>query len=356
MNKKLLTMTLASIVFMGTVHASNTELLEEFCDEINTNRKISKIAVANNGRYKVETTRIYSGRHKRKSKNKSYRGCRYDTPWIQDAHELLCDEKKVTTANITRNDINKIQTPKNIMFFFDGAGDFDASYANARVNPINIDGTEGEDLGMGTVNGLHALEVMFYRYGHSLNKERDNIELHYHASSGFSRRENYSSVIKCAEQSKYYLDVLGTLGHKQASPKWLVMGYSNGGELTIDFQNDIADQGVSVDLALAIDPIVQTLKYPTHGLKEYIGEKNEKTKRLVSIYQDSDYGSMPYLELRGKPVFNADVNLLMEADKHHDLDVGGRSNHVRIVETDFVFDVTNCEFEKVFNSYSTCEY
>jgi hypothetical protein len=350
------TTTFVTTLIMGNAFAVDKASLEDFCREIGKNQVLSKVASSNNGYYKVKKSQSYTNKRRKRYVTKTYRGCRFDTPWIKQAHELLCSGQNVSAKTPSVTEINKIDTPKSILFFFDGAGDFNAAKAQLELNAVNIDGSEGKDLGMGNANGLKALREMMDSHTHSLGLNKHNIELHYHASSGFKGRENYNSALSCAEQSKFYLDTLGNLGHNESSPAWIAMGYSNGGELTIDFQNDITDVGVSVDLALAIDPVVQTIKYPVHGMKEYIGEKHEKTKRLVSIYQDSDYGSLPVLDLQGKPVYNADENLLMKASEHQELLSSGYKNHIKMVGSEFVSDVTDCEFDKIFNSSSTCVY
>ena len=66
------------------------------------------------------------------------------------------------------------------------------------------------------------------------------------------------------------------------------MGYSNGGLLTVDFQNTVANFDINIDLAFSVDPIEQIMFYPTHKLSTTVGSRNPKTKRFVNFYQNTD--------------------------------------------------------------------
>ena len=124
------------------------------------------------------------------------------------------------------------------------------------------------------------------------------------------------------------------------------MGYSNGGELSINFQEDLGDE-ISLDLVLAIDPIVQTIKYPFTINKGFLGEKHPKTKRLVSLYQRDDYGSMPGFKLRGRPVENADLNYQISSDNSRGMSHTGHRNHMNILKSNIVQETVAHELELI---------
>ncbi len=337
MSKLLITtLVLLSTLSVANALEDNKKILKKYCEVAHQNRQISKISIDN----KFSYTEV----------------CRYDTPWIENMYQTLCNGYQVKKDAITNEQINEINAPEYILFFFDGAADYNAGLAHVRLSPINIDGTEGVELGMGNANGLSALIKMMIYSNHTLAKNKDKIELHYHSASGFKNSVGFSSATSCAKETKYYLDVLNSIREEKINTKWMVMGYSNGGAMTIDFQNRVTDYGISIDLAFSIDPIVQTIFYPTHKIKDTIGERNENTKRFVNIYQNTDIDSLPGFQLRGKPVVNADLNILATPYNTSDLSSDGTYNHVRIVSSDRVFKATDCEFEKVFNPKSNCKW
>lgn len=320
--------------------------VKNFCEKYQSIRKNGLEAIENNGRFLVKRKRA-GDRFPRYTKVR-FRGCRPDTEWMQEIYNTACVDESIS-LNQKISALNAIDIPEYFMFFFDGAGDFNASLAKKLLNPVNIDGSEGKDLEMGNANGLWALLRMFRHRSHALSYQEDSVELHYHAGSGFHSRENYRSALKCTEQIKENIDFVKALGAKpKHQPKWIAMGFSNGGALTIDYQNDVTEMGLKVDLAIAIDPIVQTLSYPFHGVKEMIGKRNPSTKRFINFYQNSDFGSMPVLELRGKPVEAADINLLLEAEEVPELNPEGKQNHLKINQAEVLFELSSCEFDKLF--------
>jgi hypothetical protein len=312
---------------------STSNLLSKYCSTAHQNKLISEISI--------------------KNKNNFSGVCRFDTPWIEQMYATLCSNYNAKTESVSNEQINNIEAPKYILFFFDGAGDFNASYAKSSLSPVNIDGTEGVDLGMGNANGLSALIRMMHSTSHTLGQNKNEIELHYHSGSGF-KNIGFSTAISCAKETKYYLDVLNQLREKKLETKWMVMGYSNGGALSIDFQNSVVYYDINIDLAFSIDPIIQTLFYPTHKLKNTIGVRNSHTKRFVNMFQNSDIDSLPGFELRGKPVEDADENILLTPQTSRELSQSGSYNHMTIVGSDRVFHKTNCEFKKIFTPEATC--
>ena len=271
-----------------------------------------------------------------KQVDKSYKGCDISTGWMKKTYEYYCLEK---------GDLSEIDFPKNILFFFEGAGDFNARKANQTLNPINIDGTEGKDFGLGNGNGLNSLVNI---YKNSRLNLREKIELHYHAGSGYLPEENFYNAIACSKQIFEMQSIIQE--EIEFDFNLITIGYSNGAALSVAYQNWISRMNRSVELAMTIDPVAQILAYPIFKLKKTIGKRNIKTKRFINVYQNSDFGSLPVFRLRGKPVKNADLNKLL---KHSDIDSGlnesGRANHVLITRSRFVTNLLTCELDNLVN-------
>ncbi len=336
-----------SLVFVSiNSFAASTNLsLDSYCRIASEKRELSQLALSNEGRISSVDPRTQN------NKIDYFRGCRYDTSWINTMYLSLCNGAQAKSTNDLGLVANTLKAPKTILYFFDGAGDFNARYAADTIKPVNIDGSEGVDLGMGNANGLTAISNMVSNSQHELAKHKNEIEFHYHPGSGFKQRENYASATACAEDSKYYLDVLNNIqGREKVDTKWIIMGYSNGGLLSIDFQNDLTKFGVNADLTFTIDPIVQTAQYVFHKLMKTIGKKNDSTKRFVNLYQQTDIDSLPGFKLRGKPVVNADVNFMLTPENTRELAEDGNFNHVRIVGSRIVSDTVSCEIGKIFNT------
>ena len=348
MKKLFILPTLLTISFGALAGDYNLDL---FCKKTFENRERSKEAIENGGFYSPKTDKRRS-----KPKRVQYRGCRYDTNWMTEVYSSVCDGSIARTDSSTAKELNSVSVPSNFLFFFEGAGDFDAEMAKKSIPAVNIDGSEGMDLDMGNANGLKLLRKLYTRG--ALSQLDEEIELHYHAGSGFHKRENYASALSCAEEIKENLNILSSVGQVDTSNvKWFAMGFSNGGALTIDFQNDLTKFDVQVDLAVTIDPVVQTASYMFHGVKSTIGKKNQKTKRFVNFYQTTDIESVPMLKLRGKPVMEADVNYLMSPSNHPDeLNSDGVKNHIKIVASEYVFNSINCELNNLLaDRKSTCD-
>lgn len=316
--------------------------LENYCKFAKEELKLSELASRNNGKISIK----YRKRGRLKKKLKLYKGCRYDTPWISKMYSTICHSDGSVRTNITSEIIDSLDYPSAILFFFDGAGDFNAGQAKYSLNPVNLDGSEGIELFMGNANGLRALREMYTTSSHPLNTYKREIELHYHSSAGFGTRENYGSAVSCAHDTKYYLDVLKNNRNGQVQTKWMGMGYSNGGSNIIDFQNDLEGK-ISFDLIFSIDPVVQTIFYPFHSIKEYLGSRSKSTKRLVNIYQQEDTASLPPLDLRGKPVEGADINLQVSGL--------GSWGHIYILGSKAVLKTSSCEISKVFEVKGNCD-
>lgn len=316
--------------------------LEKYCKLSSQNRQWSEFAMVNKGQYDEQNS---FGEVRRL---KDYKGCRFDTPWIKNMQDVFCNGASANSIDSIQANLSLVSPPKIILFFIDGAADFNASIAFSSLRPVNLDGTEGNDL-VGNGHGLHTLKLFLSSSDSVLQKNRNDIELHYHSGSGFHPRENYRSAATCATETKYYLDIINKVsGEKKADPKWIVMGYSNGGVLTVDMQKVIP-----IDLAFTIDPIPQTYVYPFLRSEKTIGKKISPTKRFINFYQDSDWGSLPGLHLRSKPIIDADVNYRLTSTNSF-LSPSGQYGHVDITVQPIVISSMLCEFGNVMGENKKC--
>jgi hypothetical protein len=337
--------TLITLVFIfsSAIFASSSDF-NKFCQAAFEKRKQSQTAVFNEGQFPLHKKVI--GTRRRTKVLKYYRGCRYDTPWLENTYNAICERNKSRSqeSDILKEEISKIEIPQYFMFFFDGAGDFNAEYAKQILSPVNLDGSEGNDLGLGNILGLNHL-VKMHAPEQPLNSMESKLELHYHSGSGFHQRENYSSAISCAKEIKDYLNIIKNFRNNLDS-KWIAMGFSNGGSLAVDFQNEVTENNISIDLVLTIDPIKQALLFPINALSETIGKRNKKTKRFINVFQNSDIGSLPVINLRGKPVLYADKNYHVDTEGTI-LNKSGNENHFNIINTNASLIVTSCELAKL---------
>jgi len=319
---------------------------EAFCENSYLNSEKSKTAVANGGKYQNGYKKLGKRTVPRMVQ---YRGCRFDVEWMEQTRDLICENEK-TKSEV--GDLSFIKIPDEIIFIFDGAGDFDANLGLNSLGASNIDGSEGEDVWMGNFNG----GILFSKVLRGTN-HNGNREIHYHSSSGLHSRENYSSAVSCAEEVIAYKKILNDLGKKTDS-KWIVMGFSNGGQLSTEFQYDMGAIGQSIDLSISVDPVEQALFYFPSKLSKTVGDKKHRlTKRMVNFYQDTDYNSIQGFKLRGKPVKGADENLHITSDIDYKLNEDGYHNHLRIARSNIVESLIKCELNNIsIDSNENCNY
>jgi hypothetical protein len=326
--------------------------IENFCKVESINQKRSKQAVAGRGKYKIRIKR--PGDKIPRTRLKTYHGCRYDTPWIQDLYSNLCDgDRPKHTINITN--IENIKLPEYTLYFFDGAGDFDASYGKDELEAVNVNGKEGKALWIGGTNGSTALNWFLKSSIHPLKIHRDRFDLYYFSSSGLTQMHNYTSAKACAKTTSYYQNLLEMLNPNFKRTKWLLMGFSNGAAQVLDFQSVLYGLNENIELLFSLDPVAQPVKFPVASLYKEIGKKGQNTKRLVNIYQQSDFGSLKPLYLRGKPVKNADENILLDPVKHF-FNGTGFQDHIELPHTTYVYKASFCEFKSIFEGAPTCDY
>ncbi|MBC77009.1 MAG: hypothetical protein CME64_13430 [Halobacteriovoraceae bacterium] len=325
--------------------------LETYCKEAFKQRSQSKEAVLNGGFYKerksYETSRI-------KYNKRRYLGCRFDTPWMSDLYNQLCTEGMVNESYDVNN-LNNIKLPELILFFFDGMSDFNASLGKENLKAVNLDGSEGNDLGVGNANGQKALNQSLETLSKNVPRLMEKVEIHYHPGSGLHRRENYDSAMACAAHSKDAIEVLEAITGKERHIKWSSIGFSNGGYLATEFQNEVTKSGIEIDLAFSIDPVVQTLYYPFKMSDEFVGQRNGKTKRFINYFQDSHIlPNSPIQIHRGRPVENADRNINLSSAEYADLLDSPYDDHVQMPESEIVRNALTCELSDLLN-LSVCK-
>lgn len=340
------------IIFIFNVSAAAYAVdLGTYCKEAFKQRSQSKEAILNDGFYKerksYETSRI-------KYNKRRYLGCRFDTPWMSDLYKQICTGDMVNES-YSISKLNNIKVPELILFFFDGMSDFNARLGNENLNAVNLDGSEGNDLGVGNANGQKALHQSLEKLSTDQPDLMKKIEVHYHPGSGLHRRENYDSALACAAQSKYAIEVLEAITGEERHIKWSTMGFSNGGYLATEFQNDVTERGIEIDLAFSIDPITQTLYYPFKMSDEFVGQRNEKTKRFINYFQDSHIlANSPIQIHRGRPVENADGNINLSSGEYADLLGSPYDDHVQMPKSEQVRNALTCELSDILN-LSVCE-
>lgn len=317
---------LASVLtFIGVTDTSAMISTKSFCKNQKKEVKLSKQAINNDGR-------VGQGEY--------YKGCRHDIDWMEQTREVLCKQKGL---------ISDINIPSYIFFVFDGAADFSARGGERIMDLANLDGSEGNDLNSGNMNGG----------GFFLDELRDQkaidqqeMQVHYHASSGFHKRENFSSATGCMRQMDHYLDKLASLDKTVKSPKIVTMGYSNGGVNATKFQKFLGGSvNRPADLAFTLDPIAKTASFLFAQNTKYRGKKHAKTKRFVNLYQDVDHGSFKNLKLRGKPVKSADVNIHVTHDNSPKaIYRDGSIAHLTLMRAHIVKNTFRCELATIANS------
>ncbi len=344
--KKIL---LLSVLIIGTKAHSNVD----FCKSANLKAKLSKEASENKGMLKKRIKR--PGDKIPKTRRFFFRGCRHDIKWMKRVRSTLCDND-IKKSQIEKENLSEIQLPKMIFFMFDGAADFNAERGNS-INAVNLDGTEGNDLGYGNANGLRQIIRQVNDQDTILGKNWNNIQFHYHTASGFKGRENQVSAEKCMKEMANYITELRKIDKSIEMPKLTFMGYSNGAYMGLAFQKKMSDLGISFDLVFTVDPVEQTLFFYPGKLKKFRGKKAKNTKRLINFYQLDDFGSLPPLKLRGRPVKGADINLKLSYLESSSMYETGQYSHVTILRTQQVDEVLNCEMNNVlFGEKQKCKY
>lgn len=278
-------------------------------------------------------------------------GCQRDTKWMQQTRQVLCKNEDV-----------EIELPRVFFFSFDGAADFNPQRALS-VDPSipNLDGEENSDLNIGNFNGgAYFLEEIKY-----MAKDVE-YESRYYAGSGLQMTENYNKAFRCLKHIDFYLDELEKLDREDyIKPIFTTIGYSNGGIDALNLQHDSPNRfDRRFDIAVTVDPIAKALLYHPSKLREFIGEKNERTGVLFNFYQDIDYKSLgeevtiPYVsdfyfgfKFKGKKVFNADINHYFNEENHRTMrDWDGAYAHIIIVRSNTIWSTMRCELDQRLNN------
>lgn len=280
-----------------------------------------------------------------------YRGCTQEINWLEDLRKHYCEQDSPIRSS--RNSLPRgLRVPSHLVFLFDGAADFNAP-AGHEMGAINLDGSEGVELGRGNFHG----GGVFADY---LGKDADILptsrQLHYHASSGFHSRENYDSAHACFNLMDMYLDFAKKNKSNVRQPKLVGIGYSNGAYNILHFQ-DIANRANRpFNLLISIDPIPQAHLFAINKISSVIPARSSRTGRLINAFQNTDHSSIPGLHLRGRPVQNASVNIEVTHENDDYMKEDGHKNHVRIRKTETVKNMLECELKKLMNPSRRCSY
>ncbi len=311
--------------------------MKEFCSKSQKIQDRKEEAYINRGYIRVEdyegnsTTSYYKGCPKSLKKN----------PWMEQVHANLCGSGGTN--------LRSIKIPSHFYTVFDGCAGFSAKTAlKAAPSLANINGSEGKDLGKGSFYGGDVMLKLIQEVQAKGDKDsRHNFEMRYYASSGLHFTQEYDAAIGCAEEMDFYLDMHKSHVPEQKAPKFVVMGYSNGGHNSLRFAHNFGDSR-EVDLAITIDPVAKGLRYMTNKIlgrkhKNY-GEKPSTTKRLLNIYQNIEAGPKKDLPLdlhfHGAQV-RGGVNLHLMKDGNP-VDA-----HTEILKEQSLLDALHCELEKV---------
>ena len=325
MKSKLL---FAGITLLTLSSQTFAQTKRSFCNDANKRAELSMEAVANKGEYYDSNTK----------EHKYFKGCRFDISWMQKARKVICEDD---------GDLSEVIIPQYFIYVFDGAADFSAQGALNILPMANLDGSEGDDMGKGHMNGgrffLKQLRDQNY-----LNLEETQIQ--YYASSGFHKRENYSHAKACMKETDNYLDYLGKVKPDFKRPKFISLGFSNGGVNATHMQKDMARKSMDrpVDLAFTLDPIEKAVKFLFVQHTKYRGKKHKATKRFVNLYQTVDHSSWGNLHLRGKPVKNADLNIHITRENSPDsIYKDGAYAHLTMSDSYIVENTFHCEMAKI---------
>ena len=269
-----------------------------------------------------------------------YRGCRSDVRWMQAVRSSLCSNG-LPRSSSQLSELQAAHIPDKFAFVFDGMAGFN-SLQGLRIGASNIDGSEPNDFqgnGLGLALFSQALEQGF--------GDPREYELHYHLSSGFGQREDTESAVACAGQIQQYVDVTRILGAGPEKVRWIAMGYSNGGDQALAFQERLAAQGTGLDLLATVDPVPQVMGYMVSALHQHAGRRLSYTRRAVNFYQSDDHDSIPLFPLLGKPVDGADRNVLVNAQNDPHMRADGANNHGLIVTSPLVQRGITCELRRL---------
>jgi hypothetical protein len=288
-----------------------------------------------------ESTRWYQRALEAVRTGSLHRGC-HDVEWMTHAREAICENSR---------ELSEVQIPEKFLFVFDGFAGFNPELG-AHYGAVNITRHDENDFGIGYGNGINVFMKSFKEAG-GADKTH---ELHYHATSGFQSRENLSSAIACAKEIKDYLDVIQTLTPRAEQPKWVVFGFSNGGDRAAAFQKKLAEKkNLAIDLVLTVDPVAQWGAFIFDQLKQTIGEKHPLTKRFVNFYQNNDRHSFPGIGLNGKPVRKATHNIHL-TPAHLPLLATERYSHSALVVSDLMHELITCELKALDDPAIYCDY
>lgn len=361
MNKKWL---LAVITVLGVVYPKmslskiSQRTHEKFCDVTFTHHVLSKFSRENGGDLIENATYSYFIEGRKNpvveidyNNGREYRGCSQEIPWIEKLRTHFCEFNEPKAESLKEIPYS-VGVPSLFVFFFDGGADFNAKKGK-ELGAINLDGSEGNDMNFGNFNGGRYFGPYIGKRSYYMPSDR---QLHYHASSGLHSNENYESARSCYLLMDRYLDFYEKIKGEKAETKISVMGFSNGAQLALKFQGVAKKAKRYIDLLISVDPVPQAAFFHINKIKSLVKRRDKRTKRLINIFQNDDYGSLPPLKLRGRPVKGADYNFRLSNKSDWQLSPDGQFNHLKILQTNSFRTIMDCELKALTGETLGCRY
>jgi hypothetical protein len=287
-------------------------------------------------------------------------GCEKASQWRKNAFKKLCHEGRLKEDYQTKlQDLYPgFKMPKAMLFFFDGFGDYDPKEGKA-AGAINTGKHDFHDnlLGdSGNTNGLKIYNKAKSKENHPLNKE--NIDFFYYHSGVFQNNHGQKGAEACFTQMQRDFNHLKSIYPSLERPKNIIMGYSNGGAVALNFQDNMGDDQFPIDLVIAMDPVPRLLGYVAKAAFDVnsLTNRHPNTKRLISFYQTKDFDSQPGLKIRGDKVSGADENYHISAETDSVLFRSGKYAHVLLPRVDIVQDSILCELSNtLYENSENCK-
>lgn len=289
----------------------------------------------------------------RDDENRVYRGCAPGTLWTRIASHGLCGEGGQGGYPLYSPSVFEVfpesGLPDAFHFVFDGFGDFNAPMAMA-MGAVNLRGDERGERIRGTTN---ANGLNFYaRLSRLLDEQSEagysNPQLNYYDGSGMNGAIDENQALACYLDMQQWLGDLRSILPNLPRPPTIAVGFSNGGAAALEFQRSAGRANRGVDLVVTVDPIPRAAGYITRSITgaSMLSGRHENTGRVINFYQDSDFGTMPPLELRSTPVQGADMNFHVIPEAWGGTD--GRNAHVNILHrVPRVREIAACEMQAV---------
>lgn len=285
--------------------------------------------------YKITARQKLFKQTQRRLIKKPFYGCSAEIKWIDDLKKAVC-RRDLQSEDSLAKALSLIKLSPNYLFYFAGASDFNAKKIKEQIRPVNVTGDEGNDL-IGKNWSGRLLKTIFDPNYSPLSRE--DFLIHYYAGSEFKITHSRKTGQACLRQTYEYMNFIKTFGPTRQRPvKIIIAGFSNGGAMAIDTQLYLGEKDHKVNLVIAIDPVVKASRFLQSRKYGPYKRKHENTKRLISLYQREDIGSLLLLPLRGHPVKDADENILVHCENSDGMGCSGLLNHTQIVNSTLVVE------------------